>query len=397
MAKFAVGASMSDENLSVNPSAAYQSGDVSGYGGAQLPLTASRNSSALFGELNVPLAAHLETDLAVRTDRYPNATATNPKISLRYQPVSQVLFRGSYGKGFREPSLPELMNQQTIGTSPNLTDPVTKQFGQFNVTYGGNPKLQPEKSEQSSLGMVLDPVKGLSIAVDWWKINVNNLVTTLSPSFTLGQAAAGNPNYTGLVSRDKLGNITNIVGTNVNAGSVKTEGVDVDVRWALLKSANYGNFNLRLNGTYTSKYDLTLADGTVQRSVAATIDKDGNVLGAVSNGGIIFRWRDQLTLDWKRKDVGLSLTNNFQSGYWDAYRADADEPVAQHVGAFSTWDLQGTYSGIKNLTLTAGVKNLFNRKPTEVITGGSYFQTGYDPTWYDPHGQTGYVSANYKF
>jgi iron complex outermembrane receptor protein len=131
----------------------------------------------------------------------------------------------------------------------------------------------------------------------------------------------------------------------------------------------------------------------VQRSVAATIDKDGNVLSAVSNGGIIFRWRDQLTLDWKYKKVGLSLTNNFQSGYWDAYRADAEEPVAQHVGAFSTWDLQGTYSGIKNLTLTAGVKNLFNRKPTEVITGGSYFQTGYDPTWYDPHGQTGYVSG----
>jgi iron complex outermembrane receptor protein len=289
------------------------------------------------------------------------------------------------------------MNQQTIGTSANLTDPVTGQFGQFNQTYGGNPKLQPEKSEQSSLGLVVDPVKGLSIAVDWWKINVNNLVTTLSPSFTLGQAAAGNPAYVGLVTRDAAGNITNIVGTNINAGSVKTEGVDVDVRWALLKSPTYGNFNLRLNGTYTSKYDLTLADGTVQRSVAATIDKDGNVLSAVSNGGIIFRWRDQLTLDWKYKKVGLSLTNNFQSGYWDAYRADAEEPVAQHVGAFSTWDLQGTYSGIKNLTLTAGVKNLFNRKPTEVITGGSYFQTGYDPTWYDPHGQTGYVSATYQF
>jgi iron complex outermembrane receptor protein len=43
------------------------------------------------------------------------------------------------------------------------------------------------------------------------------------------------------------------------------------------------------------------------------------------------------------------------------------------------------------------VKNLFNRKPTDVITAGSYFQTGYDPSWYDPHGQTAYVSANYKF
>jgi iron complex outermembrane receptor protein len=396
MAKFAVGASMTDENLSINPSAAYQSGDVSGYGGAQLPLSASRNSSALFAEAVVPIVKHLEADLAVRHDRYPNASATNPKISLRYQPVQQLLLRGSYGKGFREPSLPELHNQQTLGTSANLTDPVTGQYGQFNLTYGGNPDLKPEKSEQASLGFVADPVKGLSIAVDWWKINVNNLVTTLSPAFVLNQAYAGNPAYTGLVTRDGANNITSIVGTNLNAGGVKTQGVDLDLRWALLKSPAYGNFNLRMNGTYTSKYDLTLPDGTVQPSVAATIDSDGNVLNAVSTG-IIFRWKDQLTLDWKYKKFGLALTNNFQSGYYDAYRADAETPVAQHVGAFSTWDLQGTYGGIRNLTLTAGVKNLFNRKPPEVITAGYYFQTGYDPSYFDPHGQTAYVSASYQF
>lgn len=43
------------------------------------------------------------------------------------------------------------------------------------------------------------------------------------------------------------------------------------------------------------------------------------------------------------------------------------------------------------------MKNLFNRKPPEVITAGSYFQTGYDPSYFDPHGQTLYVGANYKF
>jgi len=392
---FAVGASLLDENLSVNPSQAYQSGDISGYGGAQLPLSASRNSSAVFAETIIPIIKHLEADVAVRTDRYPNATATNPKVSFRYQPFSQLLLRASYGKGFREPSLPELNTQQTLGTTSTFTDPVTKRSDQFNMTYGGNPNLKPEKSEQTSFGFVVDPVKGMSIAIDWWKINVNNLVTSVAPQFTVAQAAAGNPQYTGLVTRDALGNITNIVGTNINAGGVKTQGIDIDARWNFLKSATYGNFNLRLNGTYTSKYDLTLPDGTVQKSVAATVDGNGDVLSAVSTG-IIFRWKDQLTLDWKRKEWGASLTNNFQSGYYDNYRYDG-VGGPQHVGAFSTWDAQASYSGIKNLTLTAGVKNLFNRKPTDVITAGYYFQTGYDPTWYDPHGQTGYVSANYKF
>jgi iron complex outermembrane receptor protein len=396
MASFALGASMADENLSVNPSAAYQSGDVSGYGGAVLPLSASRNSSAVFAETIIPIVKHLETDIAVRHDRYPNASATNPKISFRYQPISQLLLRASYGKGFREPSLPELYNQPTLGTSPNLTDPVTKEYGQFNVLYGGEPALKPEKSEQSSFGFVVDPVKGMSIAVDYWKINVNNMVTSLPSSFVVGQAYSGNPQYVGQVTRDAGGYITSIYGRNLNAGSVKTSGVDLDARWAFLKSSTYGNFGARLNGTYTSKYDMTLQGGTPQHSVAATIDNEGNVLNAVA-AGVIPRWKGQLSLDWKRKEWGASLINNFQSGYWDSYRADAVDPIAQHVGAFSTWDLQGSYSGVKNLTLTAGVKNLFNRKPTEVITAGSYFQTGYDPTWYDAHGQTAYVSAGYKF
>jgi len=398
MAKFALGAAATSEKLDLNPSAAYQSGDISGYGGQVLPLSASRSYQAIFGELNVPIVKHLESDLALRTDRYPNATSTNPKVSFRYQPLSQLLVRASYGRGFRVGALPELNNPQTVATTATFTDPVTGTSGQFNQTVGGNTNLKPEKSEQSSLGLVIDPVQGVSIAVDYWKINVNNLITTLSPEFIVQKAAAGDSNYTGLVQRDAGGNITNIYATNLNAGSLKTEGIDIDARWTIAKTANYGSFSTRLNGTYTTKFDEKLPDGTVQASVAHTIDANGNPLNAVANGGVIFRWKHQWTMDWKYQKWGVNLTQNFQSGYWDAARADsATGTDAVHVGAFSTWDAQASYSGFKNLQIRAGVKNLFNRKPPEAITLGNYFQGGYDPSYYDAHGATGYISATYKF
>jgi iron complex outermembrane receptor protein len=397
MAKFAVGTSITDEKLDLNPSAAYQSGDISGYGGQTLPLSASRSSSALFAELNAPILKNLEGDLAVRTDRYPNATSTNPKVSFRYQPLQQLLVRASYGRGFREAALTELNNPQTLVTSATFTDPKTGTNGQFNEIIGGNPKLAPEKSEQSSLGFVFDPVPGASIAIDYWKINVKNLVTTLNPEFIVDQAET-NPAYAALVQRDSAGNITQISSTNINAGSLKTAGIDIDARWTIAKTANYGTFGTRLNGTYTTKFDETLPDGTVQPSVARTIGPDGSPLNAVSNGGIIFRWKHQLAFDWKYQSWGLNLTQNFQSGYYDAARYDSPTGKdAVHVGAFSTWDAQALYSGIKNLTLRVGVKNLFNRAPPEVVTLGQYFQGGYDPTYYDAHGATGYVSASYKF
>jgi len=391
---FAVGGQLMTESLTQDPSAAYQSGDISGYGGQALPLDASRSSQALFGELSVPILKSLSSDLAVRTDRFPTATSTNPKISFRYQPLSQLLVRASYGRGFREASLPELNNPQTFATTSTFVDPVKGTSGQYNQLTGGNTELKPEKSEQSSLGFVIDPMPGMSIALDYWKINVSNLVTTLDPEFIVDQAASGNPAYTGLVQRDAGGNISQVTSTNINAGGLKTAGIDLDARWKIAKT-DYGTFSTRLNGTYTTQYDLTLPDGTVQQSVSRSVDANGSALNAVASGGIIFHWRDQWNLDWKYGNWNTELTNNFQSGYYDANRYDTGATV--HVGAFSTWDTQVAYSGIKNLTLRVGVKNLFNRTPPEVIGLGQYFQAGYDPSYYDAHGQTGYVSATYKF
>ncbi len=395
---YALGGALRDENMNFQPSSAFQIGDISGYGGQALPLQTSRHSSSIYGELEAPIIKSLEADLSVRRDQYPNATSTNPKLSLRFQPLKQVLLRASAGSGFREPSLPELYNPQTIGTSATFTDPVTGVKNQFTVLSGGNPNLQPEKSNQSSFGVVLEPINAVSLGIDYFNIKVKNLVTTLDPQFIVDQAAAGNPAYTGLVTRDPLQNITQIVATNLNAGSVETSGVDIDLKWRALKSESLGAFDVLLNGTYTSKFTETLPDGTVQPSVGATVDANGNPLNAVAAGGIIFRWRHDLALNWSKGDYELGLTQHFQTGYDDNI-PDGDNPstVPAHVGAFSTWDIQGAYKGVKNLVVRAGIKNMFDRKPPLAVTLGQYFQAGYDPTYYDPHGMAFYASATYKF
>jgi len=399
-AHFALGASLTDEKLNLVPSAAYQSGDISGYGAQVLPLQVSRNSSSMLAEATIPVLKSLEGDVAVRSDRYPQTSSTNPKFSLRYQPSSRFLARASYGTGFREPSLPELYSPQASATTASFTDPVVGTLNQYNQTVGGNPNLKPEKSEQAAFGIVLEPVEGLSAAIDYWKISVSDLVTALSPQFIVDQAAAGNPTYTGLVTRDSLGNITNIVSTNINAGAVKTSGIDVDLRWLIAKTQDYGTFKARLAGTYLLKYDEKLPDGSVQPSIAKTVGPDGSPLNAVSAGGILFRWKHQLSLDWKYQQYDLTLTQNYQSGYSDAPRADCsvcDGSEAQHVNAFETWDIQGAYTGYKNLIVRLGIKNMFNKNPPQAITLGQYFQTGYDPTYYDPHGMFTYINATYRF
>lgn len=60
----------------------------------------------MFGEVNVPIVKGLEASAAMRFDKYQGVgNSTTPKASLRWQPMREVLLRGSLGKGFRAPSL----------------------------------------------------------------------------------------------------------------------------------------------------------------------------------------------------------------------------------------------------------------------------------------------------
>ena len=53
-------------------------------------------------ELNIPITKQLEANLALRYDNYSDFGGTwNPKASFRYQPMQELLFRGSYNTGFR--------------------------------------------------------------------------------------------------------------------------------------------------------------------------------------------------------------------------------------------------------------------------------------------------------
>jgi iron complex outermembrane receptor protein len=389
-----IGFSARREHMDFEPSAAYRSGDVSGYGGQALPIDKSRNVEGVFGEMELPLLKSLSADVSVRTDHYPGRSTTNPKGSFRWQPTKELLVRGSVGTGFRAPSLPELYQPNTLGTTNTFLDPVSKTNGQFNETLGGNPNLKPEKSKQYGLGIVLEPTKDLSAGVDFFHININDTIQALEAQFIVQQAAANNPAYTGLVTRDASGNITNILATNQNAGSTTAEGWDLDMKWRAARLA-WGNLDFALNGTYMSKYDVVLPDGTVQHCIASTVDASGNLLSCSPNSvGVVMRWRHAATVSLNNSTWGGSFTQNYQTGYGDNTDTNGNP---HYVDAYTTLDAEVHYTGIKDLRLALGVKNLFDRDPPTAITSQSYFQTGYDPTYYDARARFVYLTANYKF
>jgi len=384
------------------------SGDIVGTGGPTPSIpTAYRTVWAAFGEANIPVLRNLEANIAVRLDHYSDfGSTTNPKVSLRWQPVKNVLLRGAYGSGFRAPTLSELFQPPgagiAVGPDP-IRCPVTgSEFdcddALFRAVDGGNPALQPERSKQFTAGIVVEPAAGFSASLDYYHVEVRNLVQLVDENTIFDNYAALGPS---LIVRappdeefpDLPGPILLVKRIPWNLGTLKTSGVDVDVRYRA-PAMPIGQFTFSIDGTYVLDYSL---NGVNSAPFPGGAGQRGPFTGAIS------RWRHYATIDWIRGPWAATLANNFQLGYsepcildGDGNSLDASGCLTRRVGSYSVWDLQLRYGGFANTTLTIGVRNLLDRAPP-LTNQTDAFQVGYDPTYADPRGRMFYGALRYAF
>jgi iron complex outermembrane receptor protein len=392
--QYALGVQSRREKYSTDPSAAYESGDISGLGGSVVPINRVRVVNSMFGELNVPLTKALEANLAVRDDHYNDVgNSANYKANLRWQPNKTILFRSSYGTGFRAPTLVDLWTPQTLGTSESFNDPATHQSGlQVNALTGGNPNLNPEKSKQYSFGAVWQAASNASIGVDFFNIKIRDILATPSAQEIVSRFRAGDPAYQGLVTLS--GNdITSIRSVLANTGNANVQGVDLFANWR--DNFSFGRVDVNLNGTYMDKFDQTSPGGDISHKVGTIVDAAGNPVIGAQNGGVILRWKHQLAATWTSGPWATTLIQNYRTGYEVGHDLDDNRVF---IGRESIFDANLSYKGIKNVTLAVGVKNLFDKQPGTIGTAvTNQFQSGYDINQYDPRGRFVYVTAGYKF
>jgi len=384
----AIGLELRRETYDFNPALAVQLGDIAGQGGNTLPESASRTVESGFLEFNAPLLSGLEADAAVRYDHYQTVGSTvNPKGSLRWQPVSWFLLRGAVGSGFRAPSLTDLYAPQGRSVTGNGTrDPIQcATFNsnnpscsfQFTTLTGGNPNLKPEKSHTFTLGTVIEPVHNLTVDVDsfWLYLKDQIVVGGLNYAAILQNAQTATQ-FADLITRDATGTITAISQVNANLFKTRVSGVDFDVRYAI-PMGDAGTVTLTGNGSYFYKYDAQNADGTW----TGQLDKG---LNAVSNGGIVSRFRYNATALYAARTWNVSLTQNYQKRYRDSAGSISLQP--RRVSAYDTVDAQAAYTGLRSFTFTVGVRNLFDKVPpyANYASSTNNFVGGYDITYGDP-------------
>ncbi|MEL1263326.1 TonB-dependent receptor [Pseudoxanthomonas putridarboris] len=340
-----------------------------------------RKVSALYAEFNVPLASTLELQLAGRGDHYSDfGNAFSPKASLRWQPFDALLVRAAASRGFRAPSLSENADSTNIsyGAVVDPYDPDLPNSTQRPTFFTvGNSDLDPERTHSYNVGIVLSPWADTSLSVDYYRIELDNLIGTNNTT------AIVNRNDPSEVIRDEDGKLVAIRNRYQNLSELKTSGFDVEFRQRLRTEAA-GDFTLSSVYTHVRDYRRPATIG------GPLVDYAGSNLGPS-----LPRNKATTTLGWDVKDFSTSVTWFYTGGY--DQRSVTGAAIPARVKAGNQFDLYFGYAGFEGWNLYAKVENVLDEEPPYDPAGFAGIRVPYDITQYDLRGRYVTVGFDYRF
>ena len=416
------------------------------------PAGGQTSVSEVYGELLVPVLKDLPLvksfglELGARYSTY-NIAGEVPtyKAIASWAVVDWLTFRGGYQLANRAPNVAELFeapttvvtpfldpcsNQSTasygnIASNPNrsqvqalctaLTDgtPIDSNFVGFGTSFAvaldlqiGSPKLQSESATTWTAGAILKSpwqsplLDRLTVSIDWYNIKISNAIQGLTSASVYEQClngTGGNPTYDPTNTYCKLIHVrgfglpSGVDGIFTNLGAIRTTGVDVQLDWA----ADIADTGLNIPGALTLNVVLnSLQRYENQSGPGATfVDYAGTTGNGIS--GAQFNWKLYTTIGYSVGPANVSLS------WRHLPELKNINILADRNAAHDEFDLAGNLDLWKNLSLRAGLENIFDAQPETVgrVRGGSNPNnaTGLtDPGFYDTLGRRFYLGFTAK-
>jgi iron complex outermembrane recepter protein len=413
----------------------------------------SQDDTAGFIELGGKPIKQLEITLDGRYDHYDTyGGSATPKVGIKFTPIDQFAFRGTWGKGFRAPSIAESGNAGLLFGQGNTNDPalcpggVANVKGTFNALCSypavglaaANPALKAVKSTNATFGVIFEPLKAFNVSLDWYYIDLKNDIISASsaggfyvdsvalvrgPSANLPVCTAtttgGTPCPTATVATP-VGYPAYTVVPYVNAGETKTSGYDLDMR-TQFDLGDFGRMRAQLNYTYIQQYELVAAGSVFD---LAGTHGPSTISGDTGNP----RSRATASVTWDTGPFSSTLSVNYQSSFSitdptigantclgalkgrspSAYGSAISSSVTTlpsqwypycSVGHFTDVNLYASYQANDHLQLHGSITNLFGSvPPVDLQTYGGGAELAYSTL--DQDGAVGrffLVGATYKF
>ena len=408
-AAIALGVEHRDQTGRFDPDPVLQAGE-----GSDIPALASGggfNVDEAYAELRLPVLGdmsffhRLELTGAARysdykTDTGQSFSATTFSAGINWEPIEDLLFRGSWAEGFRAPSIGELFgtpsrfDQEVVDPCSGLfpappncvaegvpAGGITQLNPQLPVITGGNPDLDPETSESWGAGVVWRPsfLPRLSIEANYYNIQVDGAIAAIDAETLLGRCfATGDQLSCDAIDRSPSGQVVQIRGLLQNIGSIETDGLDVTLNFRT-GDTGVGTFGLFWTNTFLFNYDVT-----VPATAGFTlISREGTEQGSPDQA--FPKFKATAVLDWSLREFGASITGRYIGG--------VDEANGNRMDSILYTDLQLRWEIDDRFGFALGVNNLFGADPPPCFTCGL---NNIDPTTYDVPGRFFYARASLR-
>ena len=399
-----------------------RTGDRSGSGGATLPLGGSYDVDEFFVELGIPVTDTVSMDAGFRSADYSTGNDTTAmKLGAFWTVNDKVSVRGSFQTSQRHANLAELyqgigqglvdLDYDPCGIDPDTgAAPIATQeqclntglpanlYGtdlkspadQYNIQTGGNPNVAPEESESLTLGVVLNPMDGLTLTVDYFDITVEDGIGTVSPKTALDKCIeTGAAAFCNLINRNPVNGSLWLTGGYISAqitniSEEQTSGIDVIFDYSV--DTNWGPLVVSGVTTLLDSYDITELPGE------AAIGCSGNWGGSCG--------KNPMPEVMGSYTVGLTTEFDTDVILGVRYLGETDDLNANDIDfdAFTYLDATAIYSVNDNMSVTLGVSNLLDKEPGYTSDAGTAPGNGNTfPGYFDAFGRHIHLSINYSY
>lgn len=336
------------------------------------PLRGSYDVREVFAEAEAPLlrdssfGRSLSINGAVRLVDYSTVgSVTVWKAGVVYQPTEELRFRATRSRDIRAANVAELFS------SPVSTQGSVFYNGATTSWLGkrsGNPKLEPEKADTLTVGLIYRPqwAPSASLSVDYFDIDLQGAISQLTPQQTVDQCAAGFAPACEQISI--VNGQLSIQIPTLNLAAIRTSGVDLEANYA----ADLWGGRVKLRGllSYLDRFETTVPG-------VPTVNRAGDI-GITGTP----EFTGHLSISYSRGRLGLFLNERYVgSGKIDA-DAGPTTFIDNSVGAVWYTDLTLRWNPQivgRDGEVFLTVNNLFDKDPPIVptIPYGAYRATNF--------------------
>lgn len=382
-------------------------------------------------ETQIPIIDGMNAKAAYRASDYSTVGSTSSwNVGFDWQVTDWVRFRVIEAESTRAPNINELFSPPSQTFPTGLNDPCTgvsasdtgtlaercladpgvaaniSTNGTFTLNQSdlqgisgfnrGNPNLSEEVGKSTTVGLVFTPqgmLEDFGLTIDYFDIEIEDAIVSTPRQFILDQCYSGDASFCQFITRraaplgtNSAGSLEFIDSADSNSGGEMNEGIDLTLTY----SGNVGPG--RLNGRLA--YTYVIEGGVIPLPGAAEDPYVGEI------GASEHRANVNLKYDWDAWSVSLGATYIGEASIDDQFLAGFDlAPESVGVDAEIYVDTQVTYQVTDDISLYAGVDNLFDPEPPAILTGIPDNSTGTetDAGTYDPVGRRWYMGVRARF